>query len=224
MRTWALPLLSLSLVAALAGQEKATASASVANHLNIPVELSKAIKAEKARPGDEVRLRMAEPVLVGKGIVIPGNAKLFGHVLHASGAENGRHSHLAIIVERAEWKHNVLKLRAFIAGFAVKKQKQVTNNGQECGSPSQSPPAGFRRRRKPLQQTMNSDTEFDGCENGEEQAALLRNNMKFLSQIRMMQDQRDGHTILVSDKNIHLPSGMLLILENWNAAVFTARE
>lgn len=164
---------------------------------------------------------MAEPILAGKGLVIPANAKLFGYVLRASAAENGRHSHLSIVVERAEWKDHIVKLRAFIAGFGVKKQKQVTN-GLDCIS--RTTQSNFRGRKQPLPQTTNSDAELDGCDTTEEQAALFRSNVNLISQIRMMRDDRDGHTVLISNKNIHLPGGILVILENREETALTAQK
>ena len=224
MRTWGIPLLALLYSLSLAAQESTTSTPALhLDGLQIPAELTKAIKAEKANAGDEVHLRMAEPILAGQGLVIPENAKLHGLVLRASAAEKGAHSRISVLVDRVEWKGHVLPLHAFISGFGVRRS--VQNNMVDCISRPTAPATPPKGHRYPMPQTYSPDAQVDDCAGtSDRDLALERSRAKMFSEIQMIRNPLDGQTVLVSKKNIHLPGGLLLVLRNDEEAPLTAKK
>ncbi len=223
MRKWALPLLALLLVPFVAAQETLSPLDSLnLNGFKIPAELNKSIKAEKAKPGDRLEFRIAEPILAGKGMVIPKDAKLYGSVLRAVAAEDGRDSRLSIVMERAEWKGHVLALRAFITGWGRRQRRQKT--GLDC-MPQQSAPS-FRSRKSPLPMSSSPDSSLDPCGdyNMDQEDPTAHAMDLLIASIQLYKNNIDGHTVLVSKKNIHLPAGMLLMFSNETEPETTARK
>ncbi len=124
MQQLCIALLIFTALLAPAQQPAATDPAS-SGKLSIPAQLTKAVRADKAHAGDPVEFRTLEPVLVGKGLVMPANTSLHGRVLGASPKQDGKNSWLALVVERAEWTQHSLPLHAFVA---AQISISVTNN------------------------------------------------------------------------------------------------
>jgi hypothetical protein len=203
----ALPLLVVASAITLTGQAVPSEVIPL-NNLTIPVELNKGIKADKAHPGDEVHLRMAEAVLAGKGVVIPDGAKLYGHILRASPAKDGKHSHLSIMIERAEWKGHTLPLHAFVVGWGRRRRVVMGANG--CGpEPTDNSP---RRIRGGTTAGITTSAGPTDCDDASKSYSFGSDYLA--SGINIFKNPRSGATVLVSSKNIHLPGGMLLLLRN----------
>lgn len=187
--------------------------------LKIPVELTKTIKAEKVSPGDPVRLRMAEAILVGRGLVIPTSAQLYGHVFAAVAAENGNRSQLSILVDRAEWKDHVIPLHAFIAAFGVRRPSPQAATA-ECTSASRTP-VFSDRQSSPDKGMMFASVGSLGavlseCEtpDTDEYATAQQAQMQMLSNVMLYRSKANDYSVLMSNKNIHLPGGIIVMLEN----------
>lgn len=179
--------------------------------LRIPVELSETIKVEKVHAGDQVRFRMAEAILAGHGSVIPATAKVFGHVITADAAGTTQHSHLSIVLDRAEWKGHTLPLHAFISGFTL--PRGPATNVVACKPSTEFARFGGRGNVLPdggllSPWTNNCDEATRVQENAED--ALQR----ALKGIQLYHANRSSFTVLVSKKNIHLPSGMIMMFRN----------
>ncbi|MGO9517939.1 MAG: hypothetical protein ACLPND_12910, partial [Candidatus Korobacteraceae bacterium] len=113
MRAIGIALLDFNALIATAQQPVASNLVS-SGKVSIPARLTKTVRADKVHPGGAVEFRTLEPVLVGKGLVMPENTLLRGRVLTAGAKQEGRNSWLVMVVERAEWKEHSLPLRAFI--------------------------------------------------------------------------------------------------------------
>src|SRR6516162_1914043 len=123
MRIAFIPLLAAAAVLSLA-QELSVATAEAAANLAIPAQLNTTIRADKAHVGDLVRFKTIEPVLVGKGVIIPSNAHLYGHVLGAAPKQAQTPSWISVVVDRVEWKEHRLLLHAFISGQVIASRPQ----------------------------------------------------------------------------------------------------
>ncbi len=213
MRIIALPLSALlCLVSSLTVQAQ-NAPAGISTDIYIPSVLQKGIRAEKARPGDKVNLGLLEAILIGKGVVIPANARLFGHVVEARAATASSESRLSIEVDRAEWSHHDLPLRAFIFGLGVREvhyEAKHSGCGSTEGGPGvpepELPQPGFARE----QGEPACDTQGDL----NDQTIGLSNRSELLH-LKRETNNRDGSTTLTSRlKNVHLAAGVLIMLHN----------
>src|SRR5690349_17032150 len=94
--------LALVLTASLAAQ---TAPVELPEGASIAVRLARNLKASKAIAGDEVLAEIIVPVLDRGRIVIPGGARVIGHVISSNGrSKQNPQSVLGVRFERAEWK------------------------------------------------------------------------------------------------------------------------
>ena len=181
--------------------------------LKIPVELAKTIKAEKVQPGDPVRFRMAEPILAGHGLIIPTSAKVYGHVLGASAAENGKRSHLSILVDRAEWKDHVIALHAFITAFGVRSAPSQPAT-VECSSASRTPVFGDRQGMFATVGSLSAVLNECEATGNDQYATATQAQMQMLSNIMLYRSKGNDYSVLMSKKNLHLPAGTIVMLEN----------
>jgi hypothetical protein len=205
MRILALPLLALLfLCSSLSAQVESAPAGDPAPDLQIPAVLNKTIRAEKVKPGDEVRLDLVEAILVGHGLVMPEGTHLYGHVLESEPVTASSGSRLSIKVERAEWRHQQLLLHAFISGLGVRKMNLGSTDPQCDASSMMSERA---KRRVPT-----SPSQPDCSSRGVDQSVSMRDYSLQKLQIRT---RRDGSTTLISrEENIHLPGGTLIMLHN----------
>ena len=207
----ALPLLLSMAAFTLFAQERTIPSNTLGlDGLSIPVEVNSTIKAEKLHPGDTVRLQMAEPILVGRYLVIPGNAKVYGHVLGARSAAKDTDSRLAIVADRVEWKDHVLPLHAVVAGFAFHRNTPEAIE-VECGERNpQFPNNGGRPGFFP-----DSFGWLRSCNDKEPVKSISEEaRSRSLAGILIYRSAYNEYTVLVSKRNIHLPSGLILMMMN----------
>jgi len=76
-------------------QQPASSNLASSGKLTIPAQLTKTVRADKARAGDPVEFRTLEAVLVSKDVVMPANTSLHGRVLGASPKQDDKNSWLA---------------------------------------------------------------------------------------------------------------------------------
>jgi hypothetical protein len=206
MRNPVLPLLVLLLPVSLHSQENRSPSDGTALEvLTIPVQLTKSIKADKAHPGDAVEFRMAEAILAGNGIVIPAKARLFGRIVSAESKEGNRPSVLSLLVERVEWGGHVLHLHAFVSGWGTKR---VLNRTADCVLRAHPVPRG----------SPNTFVTICSSHTAERYEPASLSHKQLMAEISILQNQENGASVLTSKKNIRLPSGLLLMLQNVNPA------
>lgn len=76
------------------------------------------IRASRAKPGDTVHLKVAQPFL-SNGAVVPKGAKIKGHVVVVRNVDKTNNSEalLAIVADNVSWKTRSIKLCAWIVGF-----------------------------------------------------------------------------------------------------------
>ncbi len=213
MRTFALPLSALLCLVSCLTVQAQNAPAGMSTDIYIPSVLQKGIRAEKARPGDKVSFALLEAILIGKGIVIPANAHLFGHVVEARAATASSESRLSVEVDRAEWRHHDLPLHAFIHGLGVREVHyeatrsdcDSTGIGPDVPEPEIPQPGFARAQGEPAcDMPWDLDDRTIGLTNRSELVHLQRET-----------NNRDGSTTLTSRlKNIHLSAGVLIMLHN----------
>jgi hypothetical protein len=213
MRTLGVVLLILT--ASLAPAQQASADSASLAKLSIPAQLCKTVRADKVRPGDTVKFKTLEPVLVGNGVVMPTNTLLVGRILNAKPRQEGKSSWLALVVERAEWKRHSMPLHAFVA--AQINVSQATSQAAplypnpRVTAASPPPRAGRSTRVAPrddLPGIFKSPQE--ATESNPEPTAKYPK----VDNLGILRD-KDGIVYLVSSKtNVKLPAGVLLILKN----------
>jgi hypothetical protein len=204
MRTFVLPLLALLLPISLLSQENRSPSDVTApDGLTIPVELTKSIKADKAQPGDAVQLQMAEAILAGNGLVVPAKARLSGRILSAGSKDGDRPSFLSLLVERVEWSGHVLRLHAFVSGWGMKR---VFDKAADCVLQMKPVPRG----------SPNAFVTICNSRSGEHYEPAHWSHKQLMGEISIQRNQANDSSVLSSKKNIRLPRGLLLMLQNVN--------
>jgi hypothetical protein len=215
MRTISIVLLAFLALLASA-QQPAAGNLASSSKLSIPAELTKAVRADKAHPGDPVELRTLEAVLVSKDLVMPANALLHGRVLSASPKQEGKNSWLALVVERAEWKQHSLPLRAFVvAQIAISAANSQGSSDPGIAGNSTANPRTMRQNPRagvqadPMLSNVIKPPQ-DAAATGQE----LGTKHPSLENVGILRD-KDGTPFLVSSKTtVKLPAGLLLMLKN----------
>jgi hypothetical protein len=197
-----------------------TSNAEIPDNFSIPARLSKTIDTKKCKAGDAVEMKTVEPVLIGKGLVMPENAKLHGKIIGAASRQADRPSWVLLVVERAEWKEHSVPLRAFITSqitmrVAVAPQKDNTFD-EAIGMPDT-----MQRRRSARQPQVNPGTTdlSAGMTHPPRESTVETSNGQQLSyrgldDVRLLQDKH-GRIFLLSQKShLKLPSGSLFMLRN----------
>lgn len=209
MRTRIFPLSALLFVFSLppVQAQTVTTADSSSPGLEIPAAVRKTIRAEKVRPGVEVRFDVLEAVLVGHGVVIPSSAQLRGHVVQSAPVTGSSPSRLSIEIDWAEWQHKRIPLHAFIYGLG----RRVFNYepaGPPCGDGKEQTQLVSHSSILPTPQQPDCDTPLSV----NDRAAGFGNDFRHM---KLETSLRDGSTTLVSmKKNIHLSGGILVMLRN----------
>jgi hypothetical protein len=82
-----------------------------------PVELRRTIHTNSAKVGDPVEFRTIEPVLVGRGIVVPNNASLLGEIEEVQPrSASSPESSICIRVRTLRWNDKVIPVNAVVTG------------------------------------------------------------------------------------------------------------
>ncbi len=218
MRTRAIPLCVLLFVLSplLAQVQSAAAAADYTPGLRIPAVVSRTIRAEKVRPGDEVRFDLVEGILLGQGVVIPSGAHLRGHVLKAEPITASSPSRLSVEVDSAEWRHGEVPLHAFIAAIVI---RQFTTDPMDppCSSDESGPPDLPHEANLDISPQPACDTRWPL----DNRVDTFANNAG-LRQLMLETNHSDGSTALISTrKNVRLPAGLMIMLHNVPVVVST---
>ncbi len=119
MRVFVLVLFVASVTAGF-GQESTAAVAALPATPEIIAELRTKLDARTTKPGDPVRLKLFHALLAKGKIVVPEGATLIGHVTEvAIRSEDNPESRIALKIERAEWKHQVVLMDAVVVRQAM---------------------------------------------------------------------------------------------------------
>ncbi|MGE5110204.1 MAG: hypothetical protein ACM3JB_05050 [Acidobacteriaceae bacterium] len=185
--------------------------------LFIPATVAKGVHAEKVRPGDEVRFEVVEPVLAGKGVVIPDGAQLYGHIVDSEPLEDPSPSRLAIQIDRAKWHHKWFPLRAFISGLGIRRELNRQAADSRCAFFADVAAREGASGNGMVRHSPETPEDEDDCR----MAWMRRNTIAAtdreytLQEMKLETNQQDGSTALISKKkNIYLPSGLLIMLHN----------
>lgn len=218
MRMYVLPLWALFVSLTIAAQTSAPASENPSTLL-LPARLEKTVRAEKIAAGSVVKFRLEEPVLLEHGVVVPEGAQLRGRVLDAARLGDGTASRLAIVVDQMEWKHNVVPLRAYINGVVavreVFRQKQGDWRCQQYVERQTASRGEKSTRGNPVATPMPRPMDCGNNPWTATEERVIRDRGADLKDIVLHRSAQDGSTFLFSQrKNVHLPSGTVLILKN----------
>ncbi len=210
--------ISLLLMAALLMQApQDSLIATPAGNVSIPAELTKTVRAGKARRGDPVEFRTLEAVLVAPKLVMPPQTKLFGRIVGAAPRQADKPSWLVLLVERAEWKQHSIPLHAFISSQITLVPAPRTNPNSPDDTTAGNNPR--RAARMSGRVAAQSDTTLsslskppqDATEPSQDQLATKPATLKDLRIVR----DKDGMSYLFSAKaDVNLPSGTLFMLQN----------
>lgn len=183
---------------------------------SIPAQLAHTVRADKVHPGDPVEFKTISAVLVGKGLVMPADAHLYGRVVSVGQKQDNKNSYLAVVVVRAEWKEHTLPLHAFVAA-----QITVTTKTLATADANIQPdlPSPRRAGRISGRAAAGNDPSLPGLIRTPQDAAdtpAPQSVTKYpmLEEVGIFRD-KNGTTYLLSAKsNVKLPAGVLLMLQN----------
>jgi hypothetical protein len=184
--------------------------------LSIPAQLAHTVRADKVHPGDPVEFKTISAVLIGKGLVMPADAHLYGRVLSVGQKQDNKNSYLAVVVERAEWREHSLPLRAFISAQITMKPANLTTTNADAPPDQPSP---RRAGRMSARAAAGNDPSIPGLIKAPQDAtdtpaAQSVSKYPMLEDVGIFRD-KNGTTYLLSAKsNVKLPAGVLLMLQN----------
>lgn len=217
MRLFLVSLLTAAALLATAEEPPKKASAPLTG-LTLPVELKTTLKADKVHVGDPVRFRTVEPVLVHKGLILPENTHLFGHVIGASARQGSNPSWISIVVERAEWKDESLALHAYIAGLL--QPSPMTQTGVPDASvtdPGNPSSVTHDMHVDPQMSNLGDPHRAIREQRAKDEQIFNQEHVRFstgMDELKLARHQ-SGATLLVCEKhNVKLYSGSLFILQN----------
>jgi hypothetical protein len=181
--------------------------------LSIPAQLSKTIDTNHCKPGDIVELRTLEPVLIGKGVVMPESAKLRGRIIGAGSRHDDKPSWLLLLVERADWKEHTLALHAFIAAQITANQLRQAGTSDATNGQTESV-----RRRQAMENSQSSRSTLAMRRRVQDLTVDTGQPMPKASQhlddVHVVRD-RSGSVFLLSQKShLKIPSGTMLMLSH----------
>ena len=199
------------------------------------IELRKSVRADRARPGDEVKAKVIVPVLQSGAIIIPQGAIAVGIVVEARPVSVSAPSRLAIRFQQVQWKGGGFALNAFPVRQLVLKRKYdyesrtfcppvqrflgTSSAQQQTTSPStqqSSPPAAAAPSPAPGGLTTDLD---DVCHNPVGARRDSRELQTFTTPSTTSLTLRrlaspSGATVLESaNKDVVLPKGMIWEIE-----------
>jgi hypothetical protein len=161
-------------------------------------------------------LRLDEPVLFGRGIVLPAGAHLRGQVIEARKLDREHASRLAIVVERAEWKENAVPLHAFISGAVkVREVTEAKSADWRCQSFAERMANSSRTTARSQAPAASRPTDCAPNPWGAAEERVVRERGADLKDVVLHRNLHDGSTFLFSHKkNIRLQGGIGLMLQN----------
>lgn len=214
----------LSAIAAL-GEEPASPVQVPAN-LSIPAQLSKTVDTKKCKAGDAFEMRTLEPVLIGKGIVMPENTKLNGRVLGSGSRQNDKPSWVVLVIESARWKKNSVPLHAFVMSQITTRTPPATSSGYNVDASQTDTLRPRRLSRGAPQLNPRDDIAMTSSRNAQDNPLTTRDiapaSYRPLNDVRIMK-AKNGTVFLLSQKpHLKLPSGTMLMLRQQAVPVSSA--
>jgi hypothetical protein len=130
-----------------AGTMNATLITGANAEFNVEAELTKGLDAKKAKVGDPVMAKCIKEAVGNRGLRIPKNAKLIGHVTEVQARGKGQaQSKLAIAFDKAQMKDGrEIPVQAVIQAVAAPPSMAMESDDSVPSSDSMSPPAGVAR-------------------------------------------------------------------------------
>ena len=120
-------------------QEQATAAHRIAPGSVIPVQLTTAIDAKKAKPGDQVVARVTQDLKTNSGeVLVPKDTKVVGHVTEAQARnKEQKESQVGIAFDRAVLKDGDMSLPMSIQAVIAPPNSNANNGGgSDQGAPA----------------------------------------------------------------------------------------
>lgn len=196
-------------------QQPAPPPADRSGTVEIPVQLSHDLRADKAHIGNVVEFRTLEAVLVSKEVV-PADARLYGRVISVEPKHGDKPSWLAVLVERADWKRHSLPLQAVITAQIVLSQQPSHVAPLSDSSPHMRTPTRENTREALAdggpELTNVIKPPLDAGETSQQSTAPAYPTLH--QDVHIFRD-KSGITYLVcADSNVKLPGGLLLMLRN----------
>lgn len=194
------------------------------------VQLQQSVRADRAKPGEQVRAKLLAPMLENGRIVLPTGATVLGVVVEAEPLALPKSSRLMIRFQQARWKEGTADLNAYMTKYLVMKQTysyesrefcppvqrfqlqsqfQQTSKQQGQKPPTQPPPPPPPAPRPPRPQTYD-DLCHRPLGTRTEKEPLIFSSPILRDIILRKLDTPPGATMLESDKtHVSLPKGMI---------------
>lgn len=191
-----------ALVVCAWGAAGQTPNVELPDRLVIRAQLDRGISAANTKPGERVYMHAVAAEMDGDRVLIASGAKLIGRVLAATKLSDATpESRLDIVIERAEWRHHSVNLRAYI----IEQGVIITSKVVGCGPPSSLSDEGTDLKPR--------DTLCSG-----NQVPIYKREPSPVMQgveIRYLRDRRGGPTALVSKThNVVLPPGLAVLIRH----------
>lgn len=118
-----------------------SANLDVSKAQTVQVELTKDIRAAKAKAGDVVSARTVTALILPGQVVIPEGAKVIGHVTRASGGADRGNSAIAIAFDHFEMKNRQVLAADFLirSGAMYERPSRPAEAGDDITDPPGSP-------------------------------------------------------------------------------------
>ena len=207
----------LLLAASVAQEQPGAIRSQSTGGTSIPVELTTTVRAETAQRGDPVTFKSLEAVLLPNGLVMPANSKLTGRIVGAAPLQGSKPSWLVLLVERAEWKEQVVPLHAFIAAQIDMSRVTYQNSPSADGMSTNPSPRRLSREsgRVALENgvDISSATKLPQDSGGTSQQEPSRRTQP-VKDLRIVRDKDGIAYLFCASANLKLPSGSLFVLQN----------
>ena len=182
--------------------------------MTIPAQLSKTIRTDKTHVGDKVEFKTVEPVLIGKGVIMPIDTKLHGRVLGAASRQADKPSWLVVLVDNAEWKNHSLPLHAFIVSL-------INRNDQPSASSDPALPRLIRNRHRgdpgPLYDPNGPNSPSALARPPHDTSTVGQDNLvvidRQLEDVKVFRAQNGLIFLLSKKENLKLSGGLFFMLE-----------
>ena len=229
-----LALASLLLVAPAPPKDSVTDAADLPNGTTLAIQLSQSVRADRSKPGNEVRAKLLTAVLVKGAIAVPAGATVLGVVVESAPRSAQHPSRLSIRFQRVQWRDGDLALNAYMTRQLVIKRSYDYGSREFCvpltrllpdqhrqiaqqfilHSPQQTtppPPPPARPDTTWNDNRLNDNRVHDCSSRQSDNSRQLTFSSPALSGVSLRTlDKATGATLLESEKrNISLGKGMM---------------